>query len=99
MIRGFMKRLSLALGAVALAVACSQSAKADTFSFSFTGLQFEGSGTFTATETGKQGNSFVYDITDVSGSVTQLFLGFPTSSSNIVGLLDAGTFDGNDNKL
>jgi hypothetical protein len=95
-----MKRLSLALGAVALAVACAQSAKADTFSFSFTGFDFQGSGTFTATESGNIGSSLVYDITDVSGSVTQLLLGFiPTSTSNITGLLAVNSFDNNDNKL
>jgi PEP-CTERM motif len=94
-----MKRLSLALGAVALAVACAQSAKADTFSFSFTGFDFGGSGTFTATETGKIGNSSVYDVTGVSGSVSQLFWGLPVSTSNIVSLLPAGSFDGNDNEL
>jgi PEP-CTERM motif len=95
-----MKRLSLALGALVLAIACAQSAKADTFSFSFTGFNFEGSGTFTATETAKLGNSFVYDVTGVSGSVTQLFLGvIPTSTSQIASLLPSNSFDGNDNKL
>jgi hypothetical protein len=86
-----MKRLSLGLGALALAVACSQSAKAETFTFSFSPVfgfdTFSGSGTFTATE---EGHTDVYDITGITGMVDGMA---------ITGLLNVGTFDGNDNKL
>jgi len=87
-----MKRFSVALGALALAVLCSQSAKADTFTFSFSPVvggfdTYSGSGTFTATEVG---NTAVYNITGIAGSV---------DGSNITGLLNVGTFDGNDNEL
>jgi hypothetical protein len=82
-----MKRLSLVLGALALATVCAQTSKADTFSFSFTGSSFNGAGTITATE---EGNTNVYDITDITGT---------TDGHTITGLLSIGTFDGNDNKL
>jgi hypothetical protein len=94
-----MKRLSLfALGVFALAILCAQSSKADTFSFTFTGIPglftpdpFSGSGTFTATEIG---NTDHWNITGVSGSVSDLF-----GSSAITGLLGVGKFDSNDNIL
>jgi hypothetical protein len=81
-----MKRLSLALGALALAVVCAQTSKADTFSFSFTGSSFSGSGVITATH--DSGNE--YTITGITGT---------TAGQTITGLLGAGTFDNNDNKL
>jgi len=81
-----MNRLTLGLGALALAVVCGQTAKADTFSFSFSGFSFSGVGTITATpDTGNE-----YTITGISGTV---------AGQTITGLLGAGTFDNNDNKL
>jgi hypothetical protein len=82
-----MKRLSLGLAALALAILCTQTSKADTlFDFNFTGSQFGGSGTFTATPDG--GNQ--YTITGISGTV---------DGQTITGLLNANTFDHNDNFL
>jgi PEP-CTERM motif len=93
-----MKRLSLTLAALALVTLGAQTSKADTFSFSFTGIPtfgtidpFSGSGTFTATE---KGNTDQWVISDISGSVTDLF-----STSAITGLLGINKFDGNDNIL
>jgi hypothetical protein len=82
-----MKRLSLGLAALALAIVCTQTSKADTlFNFNFTGSEFDGSGTFTATADG--GNQ--YTITGISGTV---------DGQTITGLLNANTFDHNDNLL
>jgi hypothetical protein len=89
-----MKRLSVVAAALAFASLCSFPAMADTFSFSFTGYAFSGSGTFTATE---EGNTNVYDITKVTGSVTQDFQSPVAIATN--GLLAVNSFDDNDNKL
>jgi hypothetical protein len=80
-----MKRFSLALGVFALVLG-SQVSKADTFDFSFTGYLYDGSGTITATPDG--GNK--YTITGITGTV---------AGETITGLLNAGTFDNNDNFL
>jgi hypothetical protein len=87
-----MKRLGPVLCALALAALCTHSASADTFDFSFSPVfpgfnTFSGSGTFTATEVG---NTDLYNITDIAGSV---------DGSPITGLLNVGAFDGNDNVL
>jgi hypothetical protein len=65
---------------------------ADAFTFSFTGSLFSGSGTFTATEVG---NSDIYNITAVTGTVTAIGSG----PSAITALLGNNVFQGNDNKL
>ena len=89
-----MKRLSVVAAALAFASLCSFPAMADTFSFSFTGYAFSGSGTFTATE---EGNTNVYDITKVTGSVTQDYQSPVAIATN--GLMAVNSFDNNDNKL
>jgi hypothetical protein len=80
-----MKRFSWALGVFALVLG-SQVSKADTFDFSFSGVFYGGSGTITATPDG--GNK--YTITGITGTV---------AGQTITGLLNAGTFDNNDNYL
>jgi hypothetical protein len=87
-----MKRSGPVLCALALAALCTHSASADTFSFNFSPAipgfdTFSGSGTFTATEVG---NTDLYNITGITGSA---------DGSPITGLLNIGSFEGNDNEL
>ncbi|MGD0443775.1 MAG: PEP-CTERM sorting domain-containing protein [Edaphobacter sp.] len=94
-----MKKTLLGLCALALVTLTSTAGHADTFSFSFTGIDFDGSGTFTATNVGPSpvAVGIEFDITGVTGSVSQLNFGQITSTSNITGLLAVKSFDNNDN--
>jgi PEP-CTERM motif len=87
-----MKHRTLGLCILALVtLAASSVAHADSFDFSFSGAIFSASGTFTATQ---EGNTDVYDITGVSGTVRNW-----AGSSNIASLIGLNKFNGNDNKL
>ena len=94
-----MKHRILKLCILALVILSTASvAHADTFDFNFSGvpvfgsnLLFSGAGTFTAIE---EGSSDIYDITGVTGTVTDW-----SGTSTITSLIGVGMFDGNDNKL
>jgi len=94
-----MKHRLLKLCTLALAILSTASvAHADTFDFNFAGvpvlgsnLLFSGTGTFTAIE---EGSSDVYDITGITGTVTDW-----SGTSIITSLIGVSMFDGNDNKL
>jgi hypothetical protein len=87
-----MKHRTLGLCILALAsLTASSAAHADTFDFNFSGALFSASGTFTATQ---EGNTDVFDITGVSGTVRNW-----AGSSNITSLIGRNNFNGNDNKL
>lgn len=83
-------RTLLALAMFAL-VLMPLTANADTFNFSFEGLAFGGSGTFTAAPD----NGNTYNITGITGSVTDIF----GQTSAVNSLYGVNTFKGNDNKL
>jgi hypothetical protein len=87
-----MKKLFLTICALGLALLPINKAHADTFTFSFSGNLFSGSGTFTGTQIG---SSNEYQLTGITGSVTEAIFG----TSNISGLLGIDAFQGNDNVL